>query len=523
MIFIFIFLIKCNHSENNGDLYLLFVRPDRNPLEMYPPTKLPLCIHNSMPGFDLIVCSKCKRKIIHITRDYTESFQPWCSTELTFENYTLLADQLKENYSICFSSGDKSVRIPIGHEKLLYTQYSFYFSENNGYISLSKVSTSKLVNFTIGKQLNFLYQIIFTDSQTLMPNPIANPRLTDQQDGSSKSSNSLIYFFLFSIIFLIIIAFFVLKPDFLSNEMMNPIATIPSNNFLIVTLSGAGAGVYGYVIIILILYLLKIPFESLSIILVVPAIASAVFTGAATSFICTICRLKDVASALYFAPLISPAIVLYIIFSIQWIPICFESCITIPMKVVFYYIVTVVIVKLPVNLIAGIIAGSFVTPPPYHTIRSIKIRKFISSRPFFLSISNIFLFVFIFPLYDKLMDTPSHIPFDINISNINLIFIYMPIWIFASGIVGISSLAMADPFNWATLAFVSAAGAGVVLWIVSFFKATIAYGMTGSLQISLHMAILSLICIGLSLSAGGVSVIAAAIWIVATGIPSKNS
>ena len=120
------------------------------------------------------------------------------------------------------------------------------------------------------------------------------------------------------------------------------------------------------------------------------------------------------------------------------------------------------------------------------------------------------------------MDTPNHIPFDIGLSNIKIILLYIPIWIVASAIVGISSLAMADSFNWATLAFISAAGAGVVLWVVSFFKATLAYGMTGSLQISLHMAILSLLCIGLSTSAGSVSVIAAAIWIVTTGIPSNH-
>lgn len=517
MIFVFFLLTACQTNEKNGDLYILFARPDRNPLEIYPPTKVPLCIHNSMPGSEMVICSKCKYRISQITRDSKESYQHWCTMTISNENYTLLVDQLKENYSLCFSSGKKSFRAPIGKSnKMLFTQYSFYFSEKNGIISLFNVATSKLVNMTVGKKISFSYQIIFTDSQTL------GPKFSSLADLNSKPNMSLIYFLLVCIIFLVIVSFLVLQPDFLSNAVINTIATIPSNNFLIITLSGAGAGVYGYIITLLILCLIHYPFEKSTINLVIPAITSAVFTGTAISLICKLLHIKDVASALYFAPLIFLCIILYIIFSIQWIPVCFGTCITIPMNIVFVYIVTVVIVKLPVNFVMSIIAGSLIMPPSYHAIRSIKTRKFTSSRSFFLSISNIFLFIIIFPLFDELMDTPNHIPFDIGLHNIRRIFLYIPVWIVSSVIVGISSLAMADSFNWATLAFISAAGAGVVLWVVSFFKATLTYGMTGSLQISLHMAILSLLCIGLSISAGSVSMIAAAVWIVATGVPSNH-
>lgn len=520
MLFILLYFVNSSSNEENGFLYVLFARPNRNPLEMYPPTKIPLCIHDSMPGYDLVICSKCRRKILQISRDNIESFQSWCSTKISNDNYTILTEQLKENYSLCFSSGKKSIHTPIGKYNRIYTQYSFFFSEKDGKFTLSNIFTSKLVNFTVGEIISFTYQIVFTDSQSLTPN--WNSSLSSKSGLKSESNRSLLYFFFFCIVFLTIATFFVIRPDFLSKEIVNAVATIPSNNFLIVTLTGAGAGVYGYIITLLISCLIHYPFETSTINLVVPAISSAIFTGTAISIICKLCHLNDAASALYFSPLIFLCIILYIIFSIQWIPVCFGTCITIPMNIVFIYIVTVVIVKLPVNFIMSLIAGSLITAPPYYTIRSIKTRKFTSSRSFFLSISNIFLFIIIFPLFDELMDTPNHVPFDIGLGNIKLILMYIPIWIVSSAIVGISSLTMADSFNWGILAFISASGAGVVLWVVSFFKATLTYGMTGSLQISLHMAILSLLCIGLSISAGSVSTMSAAIWIVTTGVPSNH-
>ena len=139
--FLLLLVTKCSSGEKNGDLYVLFARPDRNPLEI--PTKIPICIHNSMPGNNLVICSKCKYKILQVSRNHKESFLPWCSMKLSNENFTLLVDQLNENYSLCFSSGKKSVRVPIGKpNKMLYTQYSFYFSESNGTISLFNISTS---------------------------------------------------------------------------------------------------------------------------------------------------------------------------------------------------------------------------------------------------------------------------------------------------------------------------------------------------------------------------------------------
>jgi hypothetical protein len=317
---------------------------------------------------------------------------------------------------------------------------------------------------------------------------------------------------------LVVFLILLVKPDFLGRPIISVVATIPSHNFLVVILAGAGSGFLMFALALLVMNCLGVEwFSSWWIGFAVPDAASSIATGSVTSLICTLLRLKDVASALYFAPLIFPAVTLAIVFSVQWIPICVGSCLAMPMKAIFVYVVTAVFVKLPVNLFAGLTTGSAITSPPYHTLRSIHTRRLIGSRRIFLSAANCLLFFLIWPLVKQFAD--AHIDFQ----EWKLFVPYIPLWVLASVCIGIASLGLADAVDWALFAFVSAAGSGLVVWIVLFVHAVCVEKMRGTLQLSMHTAVTALICIGLSLSAGSISVVAAVLWIIATGVTSKSS
>jgi hypothetical protein len=83
-------------------------------------------------------------------------------------------------------------------------------------------------------------------------------------------------------------------------------------------------------------------------------------------------------------------------------------------------------------------------------------------------------------------------------------------------------LGLAEAVDWGVFAFVSAAGSGAVVWIVLIVNAVLIERMKGTLQLSMYAAATGIICVGLSLSAGGISVISAVVWVFATGVSSKN-
>jgi hypothetical protein len=99
----------------------------------------------------------------------------------------------------------------------------------------------------------------------------------------------------------------------------------------------------------------------------------------------------------------------------------------------------------------------------------------------------------------------------------------VPLWVLASACIGIASLAFADAADWGIFAYVSAAGSGLVLWVVLFLDALIVDKRRGTLQLSVHAAAAAIVCLGLAFTAGSVSVVAAVLWIVFTGVPFKTA
>jgi hypothetical protein len=130
------------------------------------------------------------------------------------------------------------------------------------------------------------------------------------------------------------------------------------------------------------------------------------------------------------------------------------------------------------------------------------------------------LFFLAWPIAQKLCETYG---IGIDIYDWKLVVPYIPLWILGSTCVGIASLGLADAVDWALFSFVSAGGSGFVMWFVLLVNAVFIDQMKGTMQLSMHAAVTGLFCVGLSLSAGCISLLSALFWIVGTGFPSKSS
>ena len=484
-------------AEPAVNLYALFVRPEKNPLEVYPCSRLPLCICNPLPGFDQVADSKCKRMLMRVSK---VTRGRWCTSPLDEQKRGTLAELLAQKYELGFESGSGMAVSKLGPDNSsVYSHMLFKFVDT----TLVRVVPSKPVNLNTSG-INFTYEVNFVGYE-----PPAHRHV------------SIGKFCLFCYVLFVALFVFLVKPELCAKPTVQVLATIPSYNFLVVVLSGAGAGAYFFVVALILMYFMHIDvtaswWKGFGI----PGTMSSVATGCVTSLICSLLRLKDVASALYFAPLLFPSIVLAILFSVQWIPICVGSCLTLPMKAIFAFLIVSVFVKLPINLIAGLVTGSVCRPVPYVSLRSVNVRCLLPSRRLFLTIANFLLFCVAYPLVRHLLRGFS---VGIDGRDWTMLVAYMPLWILSSVCVGLASMAMADAVDWAVFAFMSSAGCGVMTWVVTMIYSAMFDGMTGTLQLSMHAAILSLLCIGLSLSGGCISVLAVVVWLIGTGKPSKNS
>lgn len=494
--------ISASCAQRAADLYVSFIRPEKNPLEAYPVTHAPLCIANAMPGFEAYNPQKCNRRLMTTFQIAPSASETWCTTTLKSTEREKLAQYLNRDYELGFNSGYKFATTRMGPNNWsVYTHYEFTYINKKTSFALHRVVGSSPVNIS-QDEIMFSYAINYVEHER-----------------ESGAHPVIAKFAIIWYAVLVVLLFIVINPNLCGRSTVTVLATIPSHNFLIVVLSGAGGGAFVFVLTILLLNWFKIEwFRSWWVALSIPDAVSAIATGIITSAICSHLRLRDVASALYFAPLIFPAITLIFIFSIQWIPVCVDSCLTIPMKGIFTFIITSVFVKLPLNLVSGLITGSSCRAKSHSTLYSITTRKFCSSRKLFLTLTNFMLFMIAYPLVKHVIEGYKS---GIDQYDWKVTIVYFPLWALASTCIGIASLGMADAVDWGIFSFMSVAGSGIVLWLVMLLKATFSGNMSGTLQVSMHAAVTGLLSVGLSLSAGCLSFLAGVIWMTTTGVPSK--
>lgn len=493
-------------AKQNIHLYETCVRPMKNPLESYPFTFLPLCISDPVPGFVSKQSRKCKKAIIDVPSDHFLPPQTWCTTELNPESRLFLNFLLTKQYQLVFSDNNYVVFSNLGpSEWLIYTHFNFVFLKTLEEFSLVKVVSSNPIN--ISEQfLGFTYETSF----------ISTPRQSEE--------NLVFKGYVIGSFCVVIIILLGIQMPVSGKQSYTIVSRYPNHSFSIVILCGSGAGLAAFLISyqIVSIFIPFHPFKKKSII--IPQIASSFMTSIVTSILCGVWKLRDVASALYFAPIFFPSVLVVLIFTVQWISVSVDSCTTVPLNLIFYFIATVVFVMIPTNFIGSLITA-FLFKPRRHNSRRVKLPAFhlTKSRRYFLTFTNSLLFFFWFPLFQILDEKLQY--YNFSLSKGTLPYILFPITAtlasIAAGIVS-NGIKLENEGDWALFSFISSAGSSVVIWIVSFIWSAIFKGQKSTVQITLYPTLLALVCIAHALVTGSISVLTSQLMITLTGIPIRR-
>lgn len=480
-------------------------RPIANTFEVYPIQKLPLCFA-TLNDYSKLDFHDCVKHILKFDiNDITEN-KPisWCSSQIDDLKREQILYFLKRRYLIEFKVGSKSASAFIGpNETHIYSSYVFGLSKDkNNIYKLQEVDGGdpKSVN---SSNIDITYSFRFVETKKV-------------EIKSSDTVYLITMALMLSVLFLLLI-----KPNFSLHPVSAVVSTVPLNTYMLVIICGAGIGVLFYILTLLAIAfvvptLLKKPF----MVFVVPAALSSLASSIVTSILCSIWRLRDMASASYFAPLLLPALTLAFVFSVQWIPICVGACFSIPLKAIFYFFFSSMLVKIPINLIFCLITHILFRPPHYHHLLNVNVRKFTRFRKIYLCISNTLIFTVIFPWVCSVNELITSDAFDASKA---VIFPYLFLWLLAAVNTGLGSVAMGDADDWALFSFLSSAGGGIICWIIQMIFGVFFEGMTGTLQLSLFAGLSGLVCTCFSLATGSISMLSSLIYIFKTGTATKTA
>lgn len=498
-------------TNENYVLRTLYIRPKNNPLEVYSPNSLPLCFtENYQVQREEEMLLKGASDILPLTQDIFNKNKTICLSNISQKNATKLKEYFQKKYEICFDiNGSRNV-VPLSLDKdSLFSHFKFFVNLNQkGKIRIQNITPSVPINISTNTTTDIHVNFVFEFEKI--------PKLT-----LVSFSKKAIKFYVVVGAFLGIVFILLLNPSMTFRPVSAVVSTIPKHSYILVMLCGAGSGVLSFLVAFAIIQLVKPnAISSWWYTFAIPAATSSFMNSVVTTILCTTWKLKDVASAHYFAPLLVPALSLFIIFSVQWIPVCVGTCLNIPLKGIFYFIIAVIFVKLPVNLVISLMTGAIISFTSFNHLHSIPVRRIITSRKIFMVISNSIIFIIIFPfsqLFGKI--------FDCGLSNADWgsIILFVPLWFFACICIGMSSLALGDAEDWAMFAFLGSAGSGFIYWIVRYVIDIFLNGMTGTLQQSLQSAISAMVGLIISLSGGSISVLSAFSYILFKGSPAKTA
>jgi hypothetical protein len=305
---------------------------------------------------------------------------------------SLLHFLLARHYELVFLSGGSLAHVPLGPTNhSVYTHFNFEYLKTLEEFSLYKILPSRPMNLSQGQVLGFTYETSF----------VATPRLRRSQPVLfSYMMGLLVVFtcFLLSLLF----------PKFVTKPCYVVLSLVPTHAFALSIVCGAGAGVIASVVSCVLLVITGIPLEPSNWhYWVIPQAASALVTAVVTSWLCRFWRVLDVASALYFAPLVFPSVVFGFFFSVQWISVGIGACTTVPLYFFFFGILSVVFVKIPINLVGSLVCAGLCGPIDETEISRVRVivRRFTGSRTGFLIAAHTALFVTAFPWVQQLMES----------------------------------------------------------------------------------------------------------------------
>ena len=382
--------------------------------------------------------------------------------------------------------------VPIGPDNYsIYTHYIFSFGGVNNKLTDFEVQNTNPVNLTNGL-VTFTYET----------------RYDLRVEVKGKYTLQIYAAFCYVLLFIIIFLFCKQKAKRVR------IMTVPSNTFLISIFTGSGGGLFAFLFSLSMLTVF-IPDQELWFILVECLFASAFVNGLVTSLVCSLFRMGDIGSALYFAPLFFPSICIALTFSVYWIPICVGSCNRIPMNGIFIFIFIVAFIKLPVNLISGLMMKKFIKIKHYK-VRTLNLPNPKISRTTFFIFSNCLFFMLFYPLLNHLF---HKILSGFERNDFKLILIFIPLWLLSSFCIGIGSLIIKGESDWAYVSFLASLGSPVTLFLVFLLKLYFLSSSLNTLEISLHSFVSSIICLGIAFTTGSTGILSAIVWIVNKGAP----
>lgn len=498
----FLFFQFALQNRHGQILYALYVRPAKNPLESYPFTYLPLCISEPVPGFSPIETYKCKRSVVDVPLNRFLPPQTWCTTELNQDSRLFLGFLLNKRYQLLFTDDNRQVSSNLGPTNYsVFTHFNFVFLKTLNEFTLNKVVSSNPINIT-EQFLGFTYETSFISTSA----PPADMTII-------KS------FLIGSLCAIIIILIALLNPSQRKHSYIT-VARYPNHSFPLVIACGSGVGLITFFTVLIVIMAIH-PHSVIKIrYIIISEMASAFVTSVITSMLCGVWKLHDVASALYFAPLFFPTIFVVLIFTVEWISVSVDSCSVIPLNYIFYFIVSVVFVMIPTNLIGSLITAALFKPKR-HLSRKVKlsIHRFSRSRRHYLTVANSLIAFIIFPVLQIIIqklqygtmnyhyDSPTMImfPFVILLASV------------ASGIASIAIKCESDG-DWALFSFFSAAGSTIAVWFVSIIRSAIFEGQKSTLQFTLFPTLAGLLCLILALMIGSMSVLTSQLWISYKGI-----
>lgn len=454
-----------------------------------------------MPNFTYKNQKICHIKIAEISSENALSTRKWCSSAISNESIPFYTYLLSKKYQIGFLAGGERAICDLGpNETQIYSHFNFVFMNSGDQFSLAKVLPSNPVNIT-SKSIDFTYETSYTSLKRLQyVHPIVHSYLIGA---------------VFISIFGLVLSLF---PNLFSKTYLKVLSRIPTHQYILVILCGAGAGVCGFSLSLLGLCFCGYQLFTMNMYFyIIPVFFSALCSSFVTTLLCSLWKLNDAASALYFAPLFYPSCAIALLFSVQWIAVGVHSCISVPLGAIFYIILLVVLVKIPTNLVGCLIMVSVLKLKKHTSTKvSVPVQRITRNRRHFFSASNSILFFLAYPIQQPIVDSivNGKIQFEYQTA-----FLFCMIWLIMSICIGILCLGVRfeRDNDWATFSFFSSAGGSIAIWCIANIWDAFIEHRTSTLHMTMHPVITAVVCVALALARGCISVLSSICWIAAKG------
>jgi hypothetical protein len=488
-------------------LWSTYVAPSKNSLEAYPFHFTRLCIADPAPEFPYNRSTRCRGLVAWVSCEDPIPTTSWCRSRISNSTRSFLDFLLSKHYSLIFASGKQLASCRLGPTgSSVFSHLHFVFLRTQTAFSLHKVIPSDPVNIT-EPFISFSYETSFVSTPRVhQKRPILHHYLIG----------------LFIVILLIHIA--VMFPKLLTSPSYVLLSRLPSHSFILSILCGSGAGEIAFWAVFASLVASGVKIKSkVWLCTAVSECAGALATALVTSVLCTLWRVKDVASALYFAPLVFPALLLALVFSVQWILVGTESCASVPLHAILIFVAIVAFVKIPVNLLGSLLFASVFKARARSKKVSVIVKRIARNRRIFLSGANSLLFIIAFPIVHETVESLNMVTMTVELE---LTGMFCACWILMSITLGVNVLSVRFVRNddWGVYAFVSSAGAPVVLWVVMNLWSGVVAGRRSTLHLSIYPVLSGIVCCALSLVSGCISLLSAVLWILLRGsVPKRMS